>query len=289
MAISLRERLAQPGLILAPSVYNALGALVAERAGFTVVSVTGNGLSAAMLGRPDVGLLTMSEVVGQTRYIAAAASVSVIADADTGYGGPLNVYRTVKEFAAAGAAAVHIEDQEIPKRCAYLDEPPVVVSVEQQLERLRAARAAADETGILLIARTDAHRAYGIDEAIRRCLAYAEAGADLVMSATLGSVDELARLSAAVPVPVVVNLNVSSPIAGAGPQELEQAGAKVVVYPSVVRNAVLKAMWEALQKLRETGRMADVAPYLAPATFYDEILSTGEWVALERRFMGNPE
>lgn len=282
MAESLRSQLERPGLITVPGVFDAMGALVARQAGFSAVSVTGNGLSAYLMGRPDMGLVTMSEVVAQTRYIAAAAGVPVIADADTGYGGPLNVYRAVLELAKAGAAAIHIEDQPNPKKCAYLGGPPLVVEIPEAVQRLRAARAAADAGGILLIARTDAHRGHGIDEVVRRAEAYAAAGADMIFSATVGSLEEVRRLAEAVALPIMVNMNTSAAIAGATATELEQAGARVALYPSILRNAVLKSMQQVLAQFRQDGHLGNVRPLLATNEAYEEILGTAEWVRLER-------
>jgi 2-methylisocitrate lyase-like PEP mutase family enzyme len=284
MGTSLRELLRQPGVVLVPSVFNALGAIVAEQAGFAAVSVTGNGLSASLLGRPDMGLLTMTEVVDQTRYIAGAAEIPVIADADTGYGGPLNVYRAVKEFGAAGAAAVHIEDQTMPKRCAYLDAPPEVVPIREAVERIRAARAAADEAGVLLIARCDAHRAHGIDEVLRRAEAYVRAGADGFFSATIGSLEETRRLADVAAVPLMSNMNMSSPIARATGAELEQAGVKLAVYPSLLRGAMLKSMRDVLTQLKADGHAGNLEGLMATGDEYDRTLGTARWAEFERRF-----
>lgn len=278
----LREQLGRPGLIVVPSVFDAMGALVCKQAGFSAVSVTGNGLSAYLMGRPDMGLVTMSEVVAQTRYIAAAAGVPVIADADTGYGGPLNIYRAVMELGQAGAAAIHIEDQVNPKKCAYLGGPPVVAPLTDAVQRLRAARAGADAAGILLIARTDAHRGHGIDEVIRRAEAYAAAGADAIFSATIGSLEEVRRLAEAVNLPVMVNMNTSAAIAEATVAELEQAGAKLAIYPSLLRNAVLKSMQQVLAQFRQDGHLGTVRERLASGEEYEEILKTSEWVRLEQ-------
>lgn len=284
--MTLRELLDQPGLLLIPSAFDAFSALAVQQAGFPAVSLTGNGLAAALIGRPDLGLLTMTEVARQVKYVADAVSIPLIADADTGYGGPLNIYRTVKEFCAAGAAAVHIEDQTIPKRCAFLGEPPAVVPLDEGCMRMRAARAAADEAGLVLIARTDAHRAHGLDEVLRRAEAYTKAGADILFTATIGSLEEVRRLAGEVSVPVMVNMNTSAAIAKATSEELDHAGAKLAVYPSVLRQAVLRSMQEVLSLLRTDGHLCRVRERLASGKAYDEILDTAAWVRLEQRFIG---
>jgi len=287
--IALKTLLEGPDVLVVPGAFDALGALAVQQAGFPAVSLTGNGLAAALLGRPDLGLLTMTEVAAQVKHIADAVSIPLIADADTGYGGPLNVYRTVKEFGAAGASAVHIEDQTIPKRCAFLGDPPAVVSLAEGCQRVRMAREAADEIGLVLIARTDAHRAHGLDEVMRRAEAYARAGADALFTATIGSLEEVRRLAAGTPVPLMVNMNTSAAIAEATVEELRQAGARLAIYPSVLRQAALRSMQEVLALLRADGHLGQVRERLASGEAYDTILDTAGWVRLERKFDAPPE
>src|SRR5215471_10643282 len=177
-AASLRKLLEGSEPILAPGAYDALSARLIEAAGFTAVYMTGFGTSASLLGRPDVGLLGMSEMVDNARRIVQAVGVPVIADADTGYGNPLNVVRTVHEYEQAGVAAIHIEDQVAPKKCGHM-EGKQLVPVEDMLAKLRAA-VAARRTDLVLIARTDARAVEGMDGALQRAKLYREAGADVI-------------------------------------------------------------------------------------------------------------
>src|SRR5262252_2528414 len=172
---SLRELLARDELILAPGAYDALSARLVEAAGFDAVYMTGFGTAAGLLGRPDVGLLGLSEMVDNARRIVQAVGVPVIADADTGYGNPLNVIRAVHEYEQAGVAAIHIEDQVAPKKCGHM-EGKQLVSTEDMIAKLRAA-VAARGSDLLLIARTDARAVEGLDHALTRAKQYRDAGA----------------------------------------------------------------------------------------------------------------
>src|SRR3954463_4191949 len=175
---TLRELLRNPEPVVAPGAYDAMSARLVEQAGFPAVYMTGFGASASLLGRPDVGLLSFGEMVDQARRLVQAVHVPVIADADDGYGNHLNVLRTVREYEAAGVAALHIEDQVAPKRCGHMAGKAVIPRGEM-VEKVRAAVAA--RTGdLLLIARTDARAPHGLEEALARAQAYKDAGADML-------------------------------------------------------------------------------------------------------------
>src|ERR1700761_6448859 len=164
-------------MVLAPGCYDALGARLIEQAGFPAAYMTGFGSAASRLGRPDVGLMTMSEMVDNARRIVDAVGIPVIADADTGYGNSLNVIRTVREYEAAGVAAIHLEDQVMPKKCGHMDGKQVV-GVEEMAAKVAAAVAARRSPDFLIIARTDARAAEGLEAALQRARIYREAGAD---------------------------------------------------------------------------------------------------------------
>src|SRR6476620_8613194 len=174
----LRARLAKGPLIVAPGIYDAYGARFVEQAGFDAVYMTGNGVSASLLGRPDVGLVDLTLFAGHAHRAAACVNIPLICDADTGYGNAVNVRHTVQEFEAAGVAAIHIEDQVSPKRCGHLPGSRPVVAMEEQIGKIEAAIAARRDPDFIIIARTDAATGLGLDEAIRRGKAYREAGAD---------------------------------------------------------------------------------------------------------------
>src|SRR5262245_8122861 len=175
---ALRQLLRQPGIIVAPGAYDCLTAKLIEREGFPAVYMTGAGTAVTRVGKPDLGFATLTEMLANASAIASTISVPLIADADTGYGGALNVYRTVQEYEKAGVAALHIEDQTFPKRCGHLDGKEVVPRTEMVV-KLRAAGAARTDEDLVLIARTDALAVTGLDDTLRRCAASAKAGADV--------------------------------------------------------------------------------------------------------------
>src|SRR3954447_396530 len=175
----LRELLAAPGPLVAPGAYDALSARLVEQAGVDVVYMTGFGTTAALAGRPDVGLLTGAGMIDNARRIAAAVDVPVIADADTGYGNAINVVRTVQAYEQAGVAGIHIEDQVMPKKCGHMSDK-AVIPADEMVGKIRAAVAARRDPDFLLIARTDAAAVEGLSAAIERARAYADAGADVL-------------------------------------------------------------------------------------------------------------
>ena len=189
----LRQLLRQPGIIVAPGAYDCLTARLIEREGFPAVYMTGAGTAVTRLGRPDLGFATLSEMVSNAAAIAATVSIPLIADADTGYGGALNVYRSVREYERAGVAAMHIEDQVFPKRCGHLDGKQVV-PCEEMVVKLRAAVEARTDEDFVLIARTDALAVTGLDDTLRRCQAYAEAGADVLFVEAVRTHEEIAHV-----------------------------------------------------------------------------------------------
>lgn len=273
--------------LMVPSVYDAIGARAAAEMGFPAISVSGNALSAALLGMPDMGLLGLDEVVGQTRRIADAVEIPVIADGDTGHGGPLNVYRTVRELEAAGASAVHIEDQQEPKRCAFLPSDLHLVSIEEHVTRIRVALEARRSEDFLIIARTDARKPLGFDETLRRAIAYSDAGADWIMLASIESLDEARQIADAIPVPLMVNLNMTGTLKDCTASDLKQAGVRVALYPSVVRNAAVRGIRQALRGLQESGHQRELGAICATQEEYDHLLDTGHWQDLEEKYAGS--
>jgi 2,3-dimethylmalate lyase len=192
----LRELLDEPPPVLAPGVYDAMSARLVEQAGFPAVYMSGFGVTASLLGRPDIGLLTMTDMVGAARRIVSAVAIPVIADADTGYGNAINVIRTVEEYEAAGVAGLHLEDQVTPKRCGHMAGKQVV-PVEVMTDRIAAAAAARQDPDLVLIARSDAVAPEGVDAAIDRVLRYRDAGADMLFLDALPSVEDIEKVTAA--------------------------------------------------------------------------------------------
>ena len=223
----LRARLAEPRVLAVPGVFNGLSALLARRAGASAAYLSGAALSASM-GVPDIGLVTLDELVRTARQIVRVTGLPLVVDADTGFGSALMVMRTVRELEGAGAAAVQIEDQVDPKRCGHLDGKQVT-SVEHMCEKVAAARAARSE--LVVIARTDARATHGFDEAVARGRAYLEAGADVIFPEALETVDEFRDYAAALDAPLLANMTEfgRSPALTAG--ELGDLGYRLVIFP----------------------------------------------------------
>ncbi len=268
----LRERLAEPGAITVPGVYSALTARLAEQVGFSVLYATGAGIANNMLGLADVGLLSMKEVLDQVNYIVNAVGVPVIADADTGYGNALNVYRTVKEFEKAGVAAIQIEDQVMPKRCGHFAGKQVV-SIEEMLARVRAAVDARVDSNLVIIARTDAGAVFGIKEAIERAGMYIEAGADVTFVEAPRTREELELVGSCLGsrVPQLVNLMEG----GATPlyelADLGRMGFKLVLYANSALRAGLAAMRDVLTHLHAHGSTISIQDRLLPKAERDAL------------------
>ena len=248
----LRELLASPGIVPAPGAYDCLSAAVIERAGFPVVYMTGAGTSISRTGYPDIGLTTMSEMVANAAAIARTVSVPVIADADTGYGDVLQVRRTIREYERAGVAGVHIEDQESPKRCGHLDDKRVVPQ-EEMVRKLHAALDAREDDDFTIIARCDALAVTGWDDALRRCEAYVEAGADVLFLEAVQTREQAAYVTSHFDVPVLYNFveTGKSPLLPVA--ELEKLGFKLVIFPISAMLAAMKTMSDLMRELRDTG------------------------------------
>ncbi|MDX1382361.1 MAG: isocitrate lyase/PEP mutase family protein [Thermoanaerobaculia bacterium] len=249
----LRRRIGAPEILLLPGCFDALSARLIEQAGAEATFMSGFGVAAARAGLPDIGLLSYGEVLDQGRSICEAVSIPVFGDADTGYGADRNVRRTVGGFARAGFAAVMIEDQEWPKRCGHTPGKRVVPRSEA-VARVRAA-VAAREAGadVLILARTDALATDGLDEAIDRCLAFADAGADLLFPEAPTSEAEMERLCRALPLPVMANVVEGGLSPVLPPGRLEALGFSFAAYPLTCLSAAMRAMRAALSDLGGDG------------------------------------
>jgi 2-methylisocitrate lyase-like PEP mutase family enzyme len=254
----LRELLQAGPTLLVPGCYNALTARIFETAGFPAVYMSGYGTSLALLGLPDAGLATMTEMHLNARYIANAVTAPVIADADNGYGNAVNVMRTVREYVQAGVAGIHIEDQAIPKRCGHVAGKQVV-SLEEAVGKYRAADAARRDVDpeFVLIARTDARGARGgsLDEAIRRANAYLEAGADMAFVEGPTTLDEVRRVCREVQGPILYNQTGVSPRLGL--DDMRELGIAVTIFAGAAHRATIQAVYDLAVALRDDGPIAD--------------------------------
>lgn len=251
----LRALLASGPIVVAPGAYDGLTARLVERSGFPAVYATGAGISYSVLGQPDLGLVSFAETLDRVGQVARAVSVPVIADADTGYGGPLNVIRTVREYERAGVSAVQLEDQAFPKRCGHLAHKELVPA-EEMAGKIEAACWARTDPDTLIIARTDARSVEGPDAAIERARRYAAAGADLLFVEAPESRDELARLARELPGPCMANMveGGKTPLTPAA--DLERLGYRLVIFPNLVTRIVAKSALDGLAALRREGDSA---------------------------------
>ncbi len=250
-----RQLLQQPGIIQAPGAYDCLTAKLIQQAGFPAVYMTGAGTSVAKLGYPDLGLATMSDMIANAGAIADILDVPLIADADTGYGGIMNVRRTVRQYERAGVAAIHIEDQEMPKRCGHLDDKKVV-STEDMVQKIRAAVDARTDDDFTIIVRTDSIAVTGWEDAMHRCKEYIKAGADALFVEALRTPEEVEQVAKNINVPLLYNFVESgkSPLLSAA--ELEKFGFKIVIYPGSALLAVTNVVQQLMAQLKETGTTA---------------------------------
>lgn len=249
-AARLRELLARPGLLIMPCCFDALSAKLIERAGFSLTFMSGFAVSAARLGMPDTGLISYGEMRDQLRDICAAVSIPVLADGDTGYGNAVNVKRTVRGYARAGAACVMIEDQVWPKRCGHT-RGKQVVDLGEAVQRVRAACDARDEgADILILARTDARATHGMEEALRRVRAFDAAGADILFLEGPRSRDEMEAFCRATAKPCLANMVEGGDTPLLPPAELAAVGYRIAAYPLTLLSAAVRAMQAALAGLR---------------------------------------
>lgn len=279
----LRALLAQEGLITAPGVYDGLSAKIAEAAGVAVLYMSGGAIARSM-GYPDIGLVTLTEMQKRLEEIRAVTALPLIVDADTGYGNALNVIRTIRAYARSGAAALHIEDQVEPKRCGHYEGKQVVASAEM-VQKIQAAVEACGDSGLVVIARTDARAGLGLDAAIERGNAYAEAGADMIFVEAPQSVEEIQRIALEVKAPLMINMfwGGKTPLVPA--EQLAALGYRIMIVPSDLQRAAIRAMQRAAAAIRTHGHTAAMAEDMASFAEREELLGLAEAQAFQHRFL----
>jgi 2-methylisocitrate lyase-like PEP mutase family enzyme len=280
----LRRLLAREELLIAPGVYDGISAALVGKLGFPAAYMTGAGVSAAGYGLPDVGLLTLTEMAERARVLAGLLDVPVIADADTGYGSPINVVRTVREYERAGIAAIQLEDQVFPKRCGHLAGKEVIDAGRFQVT-LRAALEARTNPDTVIIARTDARDPLGIEEAISRGRGYAEAGADVIFVEAPQSIEEVERIAREIDAPLLLNVVPGGRTPEIPPERLAELGFRIAIYPGVALGAVAQAVIGALSKLASTSAIETSAD---PAGFFD-LFGLTRWQQLGERYTAYEE
>ncbi|MER5659880.1 isocitrate lyase/PEP mutase family protein [Streptomyces mirabilis] len=251
-AARLRELLAADRLVIAPGIYDGLSATLVERRGFPAAYISGAAASVSVLGEPDLGLMTMSEMAAHTSRMRAATSLPLIVDIDTGYGNELNVRRTIETYRRLGVAAVHIEDQVFPKRCGHLA-GKAVVPVAEAASKVRAAVAAREDDDMIIIARTDARAPLGLVEAVDRANAYVDAGADMIFLEAPESERELEAIANKVRAPLVANVLARSKTPVCSAEYLQEMGFRLAIYPLLAITAAAAAVDAALGTLAHSG------------------------------------
>jgi len=280
----LRDLLDRKDILIAPGAYDALTAKLIQKAGFDAVYMTGAGIAYSSLGKPDIGLLTLNEMVERAARLVEAVEVPVIADADTGYGNAINVIRTVREFERAGVAAIQLEDQALPKRCGHL-RGKELISLEEMVGKLRAAAWARTDPALVILARTDARAVLGIEEALRRAKAYAEAGADVLFVEAPESVDEMKMITASLDRPCLANMVEGGRTPLSSAEELQQLGYKLVIFPGMLARFIAKQVADFLHGVRREGTSK---PFLNRMLSFDELnalVGIREFRDLESRFL----
>ena len=284
---TLRQLLERGSVVRLPGAYDGLSARIAQQVGFQAVAFSGNAVSASILGAPDIGVLGMAEVVEHAGRIARNLQIPLLCDADTGYGGVMNVVRTVREFEAAGIAGIHIEDQVTPKRCGLLPQGIPVISREEQAAKIRAAVEARRSRDFLIIARTDAKSMHGLEDAAARSRAYIEAGADAALVMGAVTPEELRYVADVVRAPLVAVIQEAPPTTLLTDAMLDAVGCAFAIHAGVVRYAVVKAVHDALAALHRDGNTEAVRRAMAGFDDYNGVLGLDDWLALEQRYLGS--
>ncbi|MCG8401013.1 MAG: isocitrate lyase/phosphoenolpyruvate mutase family protein [Firmicutes bacterium] len=285
-AKKLRKLLNEPGIICAPGAYDAWSARLVEMAGFPAVYMTGYGVSVTSIGLPDIGLVSMTEMALHAKNMASAVDRPLIADGDNGYGGVLNVVRTVQEYEKGGVAAIQLEDQVLPKRCGHM-EGKQLIAKEEMVAKVRAAVHGRKSPDFVIIARTDARGVNGFDDAIDRARAYAAAGADVIFVEAPKSVEEMKEVTRRVNKPLMANMVEQGQTPFLAAKELEELGYKIVIYPASTLFTASKAMIKMLQLLKEKGTNAGMWDDIIGFPEFNKLLKVDEMRALEKELAGN--
>jgi methylisocitrate lyase len=270
-------------VIIFPGVYDAMGAKVAAQAGFDLLFISGYSVAATQLGLPDFGYLTQTEMVQVARRVCKSVKPPVIVDADTGYGNPLNVIRTVNELIDAGAAGMFLEDQVWPKRCGHM-RGKKVIHMEEHVQKIRAAVDARKGRDFFIVARTDARQVHNLKEAIRRCKAYKKAGADALFIEAPQSVEELAQIGRELEPPLVANMLEGGVTPLQSREALKRLGFHLVVYPLTCLYASARAMTEVLIHLKKVGTTQDILSELHTFKHFHELIDLEAYYALDKKY-----
>jgi 2,3-dimethylmalate lyase len=271
--------------LMVPGAYSALTAKLVEQSGFPAVYLTGFGTAAHLLGKPDYGLVTLSEMANTVKTICQATDIPLIADGDTGYGNEINVQRTIQEYELAGAACIQLEDQVSPKKCGHMNGKQVI-PMEDHVRKIKAAVSSRNDSNFLIMARTDARAVNGLDDALRRADAYLGAGADILFIEAPQSIEELEIIGRTFPgVPLVANMVENGKTPNLHINELEQLGFKIVVYPVSMLFTATLAIQEGLQRLKENGISEPSPSKMVTFQDFTEIVGLSKYQEWEKNFI----
>jgi len=277
------ELLKRPQALVLPGAYDALSAKIMEKLGFEAIFTTGYGISASLLAKPDWGLLTFTEMLDRARQITSAVDIPVFGDADTGYGNPINVVRTVQEFERAGLVGIFIEDQEWPKRCGHM-EGKRVISEEEMIQKIKAAVEARVDPDFKIMARLDDRAVYGLEEAIKRAKACVKAGADMIFIEAPQTIEELKEIPKHFDVPLMANMIENGKTPYLTVKELEEMGYKIITYPLTALYASTKAIFEVMKELKEKGSAAEALDQLITFNQFNELIGLREMQELQDKY-----
>jgi 2-methylisocitrate lyase-like PEP mutase family enzyme len=287
---SLRARLSRPPIVIAPGVYDPLTALIAERTGFDALYVSGAGIAYTRLGRPDIGLVSLSEVADTVALIRDRVGAHLIVDADTGYGNALNVARTVRLLERAGANAIQLEDQDFPKRCGHLDDK-ALISAAEMVGKIKAALDARTSRETMIIARTDAVAVEGFDRSVARVSLYCDAGADMLFIEAPRQRDELAHIAKLVggKVPLMANMveGGKTPILPA--PELQELGFSLVIFPGGIVRALAKTAEDFYGSLKAHGTTDPFRQRMFDFAALNDVIGTPQLIALGKQYEAAPK
>ena len=280
---AFREHLRQPGLVVAPGVFDMVSLRLADSFGFDALYMTGYGTVASHMGLPDAGLATYADMVGRVNAMATMARTPLIADGDTGYGGLLNMRHTVRGYEAAGAVAIQLEDQEFPKKCGHTL-GRLVIPVQDMVRKIRVAVESRSSPDFLIIARTDARTTLGLDEALRRAEAYAKAGADILFVESPESEEEMRRIGQSFDVPLVANMVEKGRTPVLTREELQSIGYKIAIFPVTALLASVQAMTQVYQQFKDTGSSANGKTALYDFADLTKLMGFEDVWAFEKRY-----
>ncbi|AMD01565.1 isocitrate lyase/PEP mutase family protein [Halomonas sp. M5N1S17] len=283
-AKTLKEQLNSGEIVVAPGIYDMISALIADRMGFKALYVTGYGTVASHLGLPDAGIATYSDMVSRIATMAKMTNTPIVADADTGYGGLLNVHHTVQGYEEAGASAIQLEDQEFPKKCGHTPDRRVI-PLEDMVQKIKVACDARRSDDLVIIARTDSRTALGLDEALKRAQAYSEAGADAIFIESPESEQEMETIGKRIDKPLIANMVPGGRTPLLSADKLQSLGFALAIHPAAGFLATAAALEKSYTDLKENGGVTD-SSLLYSFSEFNELIGFPEVWEFEKRYMG---